>query len=197
MYARFNYVGLKPELMTELKAFWRERVGAYKGLTKGHLLLDGDTGRSLSVVLFDSEASMQANTYSTLQGVAKDATRFRTSEPEVHMREVLAHLPGHAGKIGYARVVDMEMKPKDVSEAASTWPALVGTGKSEAGFRHAYFCGDRKSGKIASVTFWGSKADADANESSGTFEKAVQPHRALMTAPPKITHWDVVVVVGG
>jgi heme-degrading monooxygenase HmoA len=197
MYARLNYVGLKPELMTELKAFWRERVGAYKGLTKGHLLLDGDTGWSLSVVLFDSEASMEENTYSTLKGVAKDATRFRTSEPEVHMREVLAHLPGHAGKITYARVVDMEMKPKDVGEAASTWPALVGTGKSEAGFRHAYFCGDRKTGKIASVTFWDSKAAADSNESSGTFQKAIALHRALMTAPPKITHWDVVVVVGG
>ncbi len=197
MYARLNYVGLKPELMTELKAFWRERVGAYKGLIKGHLLLDGDTGWSLSVVLFDSEKSMQDNTYSTLKGVAKDATRFRTSEPEVHMREVLAHLPGHAGKIGYARVVDMEMKPKDVDAAAATWPELVGTGKSEAGFRHAYFCGDRKSGKIASVTFWDSKADADANESSGTFQKALQPHKELMTTAPKITHWDVAVVVGG
>lgn len=196
MYARLNYVGLKPELMKELKAFWAERVGAYSGLEKGYLLLDGDTGWSLSVVLFDSLRAVEDNTYSTLKGVAKDATRFRTTEPEVHVREVLAHLPGRPGKVGYARVAEVEIAPENVDEASATWPSQVDAYESEAGFRHAYFCGDRKTGKIASISFWGSKADADANEASGAFQAAMAPHKALMTKPPKISHWDVVVVVG-
>lgn len=196
MYARLNYVGLRPELMTELKAFWRERVGAYKGLEKGYLLLDGNMGWSLSVVLFDSMRSAGENTYSMLKGVAKDAERFRTSEPEVYLREVLAHVPGHAGSVGYARVAEVEVRPDAVDEASATWPSQIEAYLGEPGFRHAYFCGDRQSGKIASISFWGSRADADANEASGAFQAAMAPHKTLMTGPVKVSHWDVAVVVG-
>ena len=81
--------------------------------------------------------------------------------------------------------------------AAATWPSHINTYSGEPGFRHGYLCGDRKTGKAASVSFWGSRADAEANEKSGTFQKAMGAHKALMTAEPKVSHWDVAVVVGG
>lgn len=196
MYARLNYVGIKPELMDELTAFWVKRVGAYDGLEKAYLMRDGDTGWTLTVALFDSARAMEENTQAALKSVAKDATRYRTSEPEVHQREVLAHMPGRPGKIGYARVADVEIAPKDVDEASATWPSQIDAYEAEPGFRHAYFCGDRRTGKIASISFWGSKADADANEASGAFQAAMAPHRALMTKAPTITHWNVMAVVG-
>lgn len=197
MYARLNYVGMKPELMDELKPFWRARVEEFSGVEKGYFLLEeGNPAWTLSVVLFESKAVMDANTHNTLGGVAQQAARFRTTEPDLHPREVLAHVPGHPGKIGYARVADVEIRLDSVDEAAATWPSQVEAYLDEKGFRHAYFCGDRKTGKIASISFWGSKADADANEASGAFQAAMGPHKTLMTTPIKISHWDVVVVVG-
>ena len=197
MYARMNYVGMKPELMEEMKPFWRARVEEFSGVEKGYFLLEeGNHAWTLSVVLFESKAAMDANTHNSLGAVAQRAARFRTTEPDLHPREVLAHLPGHAGKVGYARVADVALRVDSVDEASATWPSQVEAYLGEKGFRHAYFCGDRKTGKIASISFWGSKAAADANEASGAFAAAMEPHKALMTAKPKVTHWDVVVVVG-
>ena len=197
MYARLNYVGMKPELMEELKPFWRARVEEFSGVEKGYFLLEeGNHAWTLSVVLFENKAAMDSNTHNSLGAVAQRAARFRTTEPDLHPREVLAHLPGHAGEVGYARVADVELRVDSVDEASATWPSQVEAYLDEKGFRHAYFCGDRKTGKIASISFWGSKADAEANEASGAFAAAMEPHEALMTAKPKVSHWDVVVVVG-
>jgi hypothetical protein len=197
MYARLNYVGMKPELMEEMKPFWRARVEEFSGVEKGYFLLqEGNPSWTLSVVLFESLRAMEDNTRSALKGVAEKAARFRTTEPDVHAREVLAHVPGHAGRIGYARLADVEFKTDSVDEASAMWPSQVSAYLGESGFRHAYFCGDRKSGKIASLSLWGSKTDADANEAGGAFQAAMAPHKVLMTGVPKISHWDVVVVVG-
>lgn len=197
MYARLNYVGMKPELMDELKPFWRARVEEFSGVEKGYFLLEeGNPAWTLSVVLFESKAIMDANTHNALGPVAKQAARFRTTEPDLHPREVLAHVPGHAGKIGYARVANVEFDPKDVDEASAIWPSTIDAYQAEAGFRHAYFCGDRQSGKVASISFWSSKAAAEANEASGAFQTAMAPHKSLMKTKPNVTHWDVVVVVG-
>lgn len=197
MYARLNYVGMRPELMDELIPFWRARVEEFKGVEKGYFLLEeGNHAWTLSVVLFESKAVMDANTHNTLGPVAQQAKRFRTTEPELHPREVLAHLPGHAGAITYARVTEVEIRPGAVDEAAATWPIQIEAYLDEKGFRHAYYCGNRASGKIASISFWGSKADAEKNEASGAFQSAMEPHKVLMTGPIKTSHWDVVVVVG-
>jgi len=197
MYARLNYVGMRPELMDEMKPFWRARVEEFSGVEKGYFLLEeGNYAWTLSVVLFESKAVMDANTHNSLGPVAQQAKRFRTTEPDLHPREVLAHVPGHAGETGYARVTEVEFDPKNIDEAAAIWPSSIDAYQAEAGFRHAYFCGDRQSGKVASISFWASKAAAEANEASGAFQTAMAPHKSLMTAKPKVSHWDVVVVVG-
>jgi quinol monooxygenase YgiN len=180
-----------------MKPFWRARVEEFSGVEKGYFLLEeGNPAWTLSVVLFESKSAMDANTHNTLGTVAQQAARFRTSEPDLHPREVLAHVPGHAGKMGYARVANVEFDPKDVDKASAVWPSTFDAYQAEAGFRHAYFCGDRQSGKVASISFWASKADAEANEASGAFQAAVAPLKAVMTKKPKVTHWDVAVVVG-
>jgi heme-degrading monooxygenase HmoA len=196
MYARLNYVDLRPALMTELKAFWAERVGAYKGLLKGYLLLEGNTGHSLSVVFFDTEAAMVENANATLKGVAKDAAKYRLTEPEVHLREVMAEVAGNPGPIGYARVADVTMKVERLGDVVRGWPGHVATYKPERGFRGATFCGDAKTGRLASISFWGSKADCEANEKSGAFQATVDPYKDMIAIPPKRSYWDVVVVVG-
>lgn len=197
MYARLNYVGMKPELMEEMKPFWRARVEEFSGVKKGYFLLqEGNPSWTLSVVLFESLRVMEDNTRSALKGVAEKAARFRTTEPDVHAREVLAHVPGHVGKMGYARVTEVEFDPKDMDKASAVWPSTFDAYQAEAGFRHAYFCGDRQSGKVASISFWASKADAEANEASGAFQAAVAPLKAAMTKKPNVSHWEVAVVVG-
>ena len=56
-------------------------------------------------------------------------------------------------------------------------------------------CCDQASGETSSLTLWASRADLDANEASGEFERAVAPYREMMKVPPECSYWDVRIVV--
>ena len=194
MFARLNFVDLRTETMKELEEFWRGRVSAYKGMTKAYHQLKPGTGHSLSVVLFDTEQNMRDN-LSTLKVVAQDASKYRLSEPQVHMTEVVAEVAGAKGAKTYSRVADVTMKVPRLGEVIKGWPEHVKSYQTEAGFRHAYLCGDRSTGRLFSVTYWGSKADCEANEKSGAFMATVDPYKDMMAIPPVRSYWDVTVVI--
>ncbi|MFO0997892.1 MAG: hypothetical protein U1F33_14525 [Alphaproteobacteria bacterium] len=196
MHARLNFVDLRPELLGELKPFWVERTGAYKGLVIAYLMFDGNTPHSLTVSFFESEAAMLENTATTLKNVAKEASKYRLSEPDVHHRTVMAEVAGNPGPVGYARMADVTMKLERLGDVARGWPGHVATYKPERGFRHAYFCADPKTGRLASISLWGSKADCEANEKSGAFQATVDPYKDMIAIPPKRSYWDVVATVG-
>ena len=196
MFARLNFVDLRLETMHELEDFWRTRVGAYAGMKKGYHQLKPGTGHSLSVVLFATAAQMRDH-LTVLKGVARDATKYRLSEPDVHLSEVVAEVAGNPGPEKYSRVADVTMKVPRLGEVIKGWPGHVASYKTEPGFRHAYLCGDRATGRLFSVSYWGSKADCEANEKSGAFMATVDPYKDMMAIPPQRSYWDVTVIVGG
>lgn len=198
MHARFNYVDLRPERFDDVDPFWREVVAGYEGLVRGYFLRDGETARTLSVVLFDSEARMRANTGHALGEVVRRAAAFRLGEPELHQLEVCAEVASpRPSPIGCARVARVGLRPDRVDAVIAGWPKDVARYRDEPGFRGGMLCCERDTGTTKSLTFWGSRGDVESNERSGAFQATVDPYREMIAIPPARSCWDVRIVVGG
>ena len=196
MYARLNYVDMDPGRFDEIDAFWRGTVEGYEDLVCGYFLREGESSRTLSVVVFHSEAAMRANTERSLGEVVKQAAAMRLNEPELHPLEVCAEIaPKRPLTPACARVASVALKPERAAELIAAWPQGMTAYLGAPGFGGGMMCCDRASGKTRSITFWGSRAELEANEQSGDFERAVAPYRDMMQAPPECSYWDVRIVV--
>ena len=196
MYARLNYVDMDPGRFDEIDAFWRGTVEGYEDLVCGYFLREGESSRTLSVVAFRSEAAMHANTARSLGEIVKQAAAMRLNEPELHPLEVCAEVaPKRPLTPACARVASVALKPERTAEFIAGWPQGMTAYLGAPGFGGGMMCCDRASGKTRSITFWGSRADLEANEQSGDFERAVAPYRHMMQTPPECSYWDVRIVV--
>ena len=197
MFARLNYVDMDPARFDEIDAFWRGVVEGYEDLVRGYFLREGESSHTLSVVVFRSEAAMHANTEGSLGEVVKQAAAMRLGEPELHPLEVCAEIaPERPVTPARARVVSVTLLPERAAEVIAAWPGAMRAYLGAPGFGGGMMCCDRASGKTRSITFWASRADLDANEASGEFERAVAPYREMMKVPPECSYWDVRIVVG-
>lgn len=196
MYARINYVDIKPESFQAIDKIWREVVESYASLVKGYFLRNGSTPHTLSIVLFETEEAMDANTQQ-LGVVVKRVAEHRLSEPEVHRMEVCASVPSEQEQaIGCVRVFDTTFRTEHMPEIISRWPEDMSCYREESGFRGARFCCNRETGQARSVSFWGSRADVDNNENSGILQAVFKPYQRMITAGPVPSYWDVRLVVG-
>ena len=196
MFARLNYVDMDPARFDEIDAFWRRVVEGYEDLVCGYFLREGETSRTLSVVVFHNEAAMHANTEGSLGEVVKQAAAMRLGEPELHPLEVCAEIaPERPVTPACARVANATLLPERAAEVIAAWPGAMRAYLGAPGFGGGMMCCDRASGKTRSLTLWASRADLDANEASGEFERAVAPYREMMKVPPECSYWDVRIVV--
>ncbi len=196
MFARLNYVDMDPARFREIDDFWRGVVEDYDDLVCGYFLREGDSSRTLSVVVFRDEAAMRANTEASLGEVVQQAAALRLGEPELHPLEVCAEIaPAQPVSPACARVTSVTLDPGRAAEVIDVWPQAMTPYLGAPGFGGGMMCCDRMSGKTRSITFWASRADIDANEESGDFEKAVAPYREMMQTPPECTYWNVRIVV--
>ena len=194
MYARINYVDIRPESFAEVDPFWRETVETYAGLVRAYFLRDGDSAHTLSVVLFDDEKSMQVNTEQSLRETVKKAADYRLSEPELHHLEVCAHIDQRAGEIACARVVDVTLKLEHMGQAIAEWVDVAN--KYGDDLKGGYMCADRTTGQVKSVTLWTSRAAVDARDQDGTFQSVIGAYESLMAVPPVPSYWDLRIIVG-
>lgn len=196
MFARLNYVDISTEGMAEVKELWRAGVGGYDGLAKGYFLIDGVGPHTLSVVVFESEAAMEANESGQLKSVVAKVGAHRLTVPDLHFMEVMAEVaPVAPGEIAYARVAHVTIKPERLDEVAAGWPKDVASYRAEEGFRGALLCSVRKTGLTASVSLWRNRADTEANEKSGAFMATVDPYADMIAVPPTRSYWNVGIVV--
>lgn len=196
MFARLNYVDMDPARFDEIDAFWRGVVEGYEELVCGYFLREGDSPRTLSVVVFRSETAMHANTESSLGEVVKRAATLRLGDPELHPLEVCAEVaPERPFTPACARVASVALRPERAAEVIAAWPQAVRGYLGAPGFGGGMMCCDRASGETQSLTFWASRAALEANEASGDFERAVAPYREMMRSPPECSYWDVRIVV--
>ena len=196
MFARLNYVDMDPARFDEIDAFWRGVVEGYEDLVCGYFLREGDSSRTLSVVVFRSEAAMRANTEGSLGEVVKRAAALRLNEPELHPLEVCAEIaPGRPVTPACARVANVALRPERAADVIAGWPQGMRAYLGTPGFGGGMMCCDRASGETRSLTFWATHAALEANEASGDFERAVAPYREMMRSPPECSYWDVRIVV--
>lgn len=196
MYARVNYVDIKPELFDECDDFWRDVISRYPGMELGYFLQDGDTAHTLSFIFFEDEVAMQAHNDGEFAEVLRQASRFRLCDPDLHPMDVCAMLPpARPADAGYARVTDVGFDPTQIDAAVAQWLANARPYAEEPGFVGAYLCCDRSSGTAKSVSFWQSKSDIDANESSGGFGSAIAASADVVATAHKYSYWRVRVVV--
>jgi heme-degrading monooxygenase HmoA len=72
----------------------------------------------------------------------------------------------------YARIVTSQMKVSHLATAASIWQKSATEGlKPMNGFQNSYLNVDQTSGKWVVISFWETKADAEAVSSSGQYQK--------------------------
>lgn len=199
MFARLNYVDISTEGMAEVKELWRAGVGGYEGLAKGYFLIDGAGPHTLSVVVFENAAAMEANESGQLKSVVAKVGAHRLTEPDLHFMEVMAEVapavPAAPDDIAYARVAHVTIAPGRLDEVAAGWPEDVASYRAEEGFRGALLCSVRETGLSASVSLWRGRADTEANERSGAFTATVDPYADMIAVPPTRSYWTVGVVV--
>lgn len=194
MHARINYVDIRPDSFAEVDPFWRETVETYAGLVRGYFLRDGNSAHTLSVVLFDNESLMKANTENSLGETVKKAAAHRLNEPELHHLEVCAHVDQRAGAIACARVMDVSLKVDRMAEVISGWADGVSAYGDDC--KGGYMCGNRATGKVKSVTLWSSRAALETNEQGGAMQSTVGPYKEMMQVPPVASYWDLRLIVG-
>lgn len=199
MHGRVNYVTFKTDKLDLVAKMWPENVATYrgKGFEAGYFLLDRATGKSVSVVLFTDEAAMRGNeTAGDFRTAESKFRELRLTEPDKHYYEVVATVEADRKEpIGYARLALPTLKRDKIDAVAAGWPGHVSTYKKEPGFRGAYLMIDRKTGEAVSLSLWASKADCEANESSGAFMATVTPYKDMIAVAPTRSYHDVAAVV--
>lgn len=195
MYARINYVDIKPEAFDEVDKFWHDVVSGYEGLVQGVFLRDGTTPHTLSIVVFETEQFMNNNTQNQLGKVVEKASSHRLNEPELHPLEVCAHVDGNPGDIKCARVANVTLKVDRMDRIIDNWAPEVSQYGSQSGFLGGLMCADRFTGEVRSVTYWATEDDMQENEASGAFNKAVGPYEDAIAVAPLRTYWNARVVV--
>ena len=92
MHARIMHVTMKPERIDDARALWPAATGSFKdkGLHAGYMLvIDRDSGKILSVTIWDSMESIRANEDNPdLKEVMKPFKEFFAADPWSEYAEV-------------------------------------------------------------------------------------------------------------
>lgn len=96
MHARVMHVTMKPERLADAQALWPTATATFKdkGLHAGYMiLLDREAGKVLSVTIWDSKDSIEANENDgDLKELMKPFYEFFAADPWSEYGEVGAHV---------------------------------------------------------------------------------------------------------
>ena len=181
MFARLNYVDVKPDRFVDMDPYWQETVAAYgRILVRGWFLQLGSSTTTLSLVFFTDEQAARDNTRSHLGAAAAQAAAFRLSEPVVSLAAVLGTaLPAESNRPATARISSLDVTPSARPPAAAHWLAVAGHWRHQEGFCGAALLDDRSRDRLCSVQFWqatgGSNVETPAGETSGCMDSDRSP----------------------
>ena len=92
----------------------------------------------------------------------------------------------------FARLMIAPMKMDKMDETIAVYEgSILPAAKSQKGYRGAYLLTDRKTGKIISISLWGSEEEAIANEQSGYLQEQVGKMKEFLAAPPVREGYEV------
>lgn len=96
----------------------------------------------------------------------------------------------------HARIVTSHIQLDKIDEAIQIWrEKVIPTVKGAQGFKSGYMTGDRRTGKVVTVTFWETEADATRWNTSGKYQEVISHFAQLFTAPPSQEQFEVFVEV--
>src|SRR5436853_7924045 len=84
----------------------------------------------------------------------------------------------------YARVVSVQCQLDKLDEGINICRSMEASWQQQKGFQGANLLVDRNTGKVLSISNWENRADLDATETSGWYQKQVATFAASCAAPP-------------
>ena len=139
-----------------------------EGYSGARLLVDRDTGSSMSITFWANEAAAEAS-FQALASIRDDATQLAgAAMQETHLYEAaVQHRPKTSEKGNWVRLTTLKGDPAKVDDGLKhfteqTVPAF----EAMPGFRAAVLLVDRASGEAMGATVWDSRADLDASASA-------------------------------
>jgi heme-degrading monooxygenase HmoA len=92
----------------EAQQLYQEAVSTYAhGFRGAYLLREQGTDRGISVILWDSEAMMQANDSELQQQILKKMAPLFAAVPQMRSYEVVSELAGYAASEGEDAIVEL------------------------------------------------------------------------------------------
>ncbi len=163
--------------------------GGYAG---ARLLVDRESGASMSVTFWQDEAAARASE-SAMSGIRRDAASlFGAKDPTSEYFEILVqHRPSPTEAGNWVRVTSLTGDPAKVDEGVAHYESQVISAVSRlSGFRAAVLFGDRASGNSMSVTVWTTKSDLDSTADAGSAIRSAAA-AVMGAASPRVESYEV------
>ncbi len=168
-------------------------IKAQKGFQGAYLMTDADSGKALSITIWDSEADMLAGEsiggyYQ--QQVGKFAFVFAGTPTLEHYELSVEQSMSEAGGAKYARTGTGVVQDGKLDEVISllrdtNYPAYA----SQQGFKGAMLLTQSGTGKSVSITLWETEAGTRASDAQN--QERRQAARQAQDNPPVVEYYEV------
>ena len=176
MYARLNFVDVKPERFVDMDPFWAQTVAGYQDiLVRGWFLRLGQSPTTLSLVLFTDAGAARTNSAQHLGPIAARASAMRLTDPVVTYSQVLAEDAAASGP-PQSRALRAVIRSSHVAAdrlegEVAHWRAAADERRADAGFAGAMLLCDDEKNTLRSVCFYGDESHADDSSlAAGEFD---------------------------
>jgi len=163
MLARVTTFQGRLERADEGARIFQDGMPAIRGLTgfeDAVLLLDRDSGKVMTIALWEDEEALNSST-AAVADLFKQAADTVASEPERRIYEVVEHRPGDNRR--YARVSTGSVKPEWFEQEGDG--SIIEAASRQPGYAGFLVLADRKHNQIIGMSFWDSQENLDASES--------------------------------
>lgn len=194
MHARVTRATGKREDIDRVVASFRDAPSqTQQGWKGGYVLVDRDTGKLISVTLWESKESMDRSASWARQVWTEALSMAGAGQPDIENYEVElqprpAERRSEAGPAAHTRVTTIMGRPESIDRTVDVFrKAMKG---EEKGWRGAYVLVNRQTGEILTFTLWESRQHI---EDTASMAKQVRGEAisAAGAGEPTVEHYEV------
>jgi heme-degrading monooxygenase HmoA len=192
MHAEVVFIQLHPHADKDeaLRVFRDEvlpEVEQLPGHKNGLLLANWALGKLIFIMLWETQAhgqdAREKGHYDRLIG---KAFRYFSASPLLEEYEVVFQDVDPGKATGYARFIYYEVNPSfDYDEGLRVWQdEATPADRQQPGYKGNLVMGDRATGRGIVVALWETKADLEASEASGHYQRQAHRFMHVLKTPP-------------